>query len=177
MEWTGARYADKPTAEAETWIDAPPERVWALVADVELMPTMSTELQSIEWCDGATGPAVGNSFVGRSAHDALGEWQATSHVVEYEEPRVFAWAVADPDEPAAVWRFTLEPGDGGTRLRQWVQMGPGRSGLSVAIERMPDKEQKIVFVRMREFENAIIGTLAAIKERVEEAVPADGGRP
>ena len=31
-------------------------------------------------------------------------------------------------------------------------MGPGRSGLSFAIDRMPEKEQKIVFVRMREFE-------------------------
>jgi hypothetical protein len=48
-----------------------------------------------------------------------------------------------------------------------MQMGPARSGLSLAIDRMPDKEQKIVFVRMREFENAIIGTLAAIKQRVE----------
>ena len=38
---------------------------------------------------------------------------------------------------------------GGTLLRQWVQMGPGRSGLSVAIDRMPEKEQKIVFVRLR----------------------------
>ena len=24
MEWTGARYADKPTVEVRTWIDAPP---------------------------------------------------------------------------------------------------------------------------------------------------------
>ena len=29
-------------------------------------------------------------------------------------------------------------------------MGPARSGLSHAIDRMPDKEQKIVFVRLRE---------------------------
>ncbi|WP_372346530.1 hypothetical protein [Streptomyces sp. KL116D] len=33
-----------------------------------------------------------------------------------------------------------------------MQLGPGRSGLSFAIDRMPEKEQKIVFVRMREFE-------------------------
>ena len=29
-----------------------------------------------------------------------------------------------------------------------MQMGPAPSGLSVAIESMPDKEQKIVFVRL-----------------------------
>jgi len=37
----------------------------------------------------------------------------------------------------------------------------------MAIERMPELEQKIVFVRMRELENSIINTLAAIKERTE----------
>jgi uncharacterized protein YndB with AHSA1/START domain len=167
MEWTGARYADQPTVEAETWIDAPPERVWSIVADVELMPTMSSELQSVQWCDGATGPAVGHRFVGRSRHDALGEWATTSHIVECEEPRVLAWAVQDPENPTALWRFTLEPADGGTRLCEWMQMGPARSGLSYAIDRMPDKEQKIVFVRMREFENSIIHTLDAVKKRAE----------
>ena len=38
-------------------------------------------------------------------------------------------------------------------------MGPGRSGLSFAIDRMPEKEQKIVFVRMREFEANMAATL------------------
>ena len=52
MEWTGARYADNPTVQVRTWIDASPRRVWELVSDVQLMPTMSEELQSIEWLDG-----------------------------------------------------------------------------------------------------------------------------
>ena len=63
-------------------------------------------------------------------------------VVEFEPGRVFAWAIEDPAEPAALWRFRLEPKDGGTELSEWVQMGPGRSGLSLAIDRMPDKEQR-----------------------------------
>jgi hypothetical protein len=73
-------------------------------------------------------------------------------VIECEPERVLAWAVEDPQNPTAIWRFRLEPRDGGTALSQWMQMGPARSGLSLAIDRMPDKEQKIVFVRMREFE-------------------------
>lgn len=167
MEWTGARYTDKPTVEVRTWIDAPPERVWAVMTDVEAMPSMSDELESVEWLDGATGPAVGARFIGRSKHVALGEWATTSHVVECDPPRVFAWAVVDPDDPAAIWRFRLEPKDGGTELSQWVQMGPGRSGLSLAIDRMPEKEQKIVFVRMREFERNITVTLEHIKKLAE----------
>ncbi|OLT14363.1 cyclase [Pseudonocardia sp. CNS-139] len=167
MEWTGARYADCPTVQAELWVDAPATRVWAVVADVGRMPSMSKELFAVEWQDGATGPAVGHRFVGRSRHAAFGEWATTSTVVECAEPQVLAWAVGDPGTPSAVWRFTLEPCGRGTLLREWMRMGPGRSGLSVAIDRMPDKEQKIVFVRMREFESAIVRTLGAIKECVE----------
>jgi uncharacterized protein YndB with AHSA1/START domain len=168
MEWTGARYADLPTAEVRTWIDAPPDRVWPVVADIELMPTFSAELQSVEWLDPATGPAVGATFRGHSKHEALGEWSTVSHVVECEPGRVFAWAVEDLDQPTATWRFTLRPDRGGTTLSQWMRMGPGRSGLSLAIDAMPDKEQKIVFVRMREFEQSMTRTVAAIKTLMEQ---------
>ncbi|WP_330342479.1 SRPBCC family protein [Streptomyces sp. NBC_00557] len=167
MEWTGARYADKPTVEVRTWVAASPERVWKLVSDVELMPDLSDELQSIEWLDGAARPAVGARFVGRSKHDALGEWATTSTVVECVPERVFAWAVEDPEHPTAVWRFVLEPRHGGTELTEWMQMGPARSGLSFAIDRMPEKEQKIVFVRMREFERNMTATLERIKKLAE----------
>ncbi|MER5525262.1 SRPBCC family protein [Streptomyces sp. NPDC002677] len=167
MEWTGARYADKPTVEVRTWIDAPPEKVWALVSDVELMPDMSEELRSVAWLDGAAGPAVGARFVGRSEHEAFGTWETTSHVIECEPSSVLAWAVQDPAEPSAVWRFRLRSDKGGTELSQWMQLGPGRSGLSLAIDRMPDREQKIVFVRLREFERGITATLAQIKQRAE----------
>jgi uncharacterized membrane protein len=167
VEWTGARYADKPTVEVQTWIDASPKRVWELVSDVTLMPTMSQELDSIEWLDGVTEPAVGARFVGHNKHDSLGEWSTTSQVIECESEAVFAWAVADPENPTAIWRFRLEPKDGGTELYQWMQMGPAPSGLSFAIERMPDKEQKIVFVRMREFEQNMGFTVQQIKELAE----------
>ena len=112
---------------------------------------------------------MGARFVGHSTHRALGEWSTTSHVVECAAPRVLAWAVEDPDQPAATWRFTLEPADSGTQLTHWARVGPGRSGLSAAIERMPANEEKIVFVRLREFESGMTATLAGIKERVESA--------
>ncbi len=82
----------------------------------------------------------------------------------------------DPQHPTAIWRFTLEAHDGGTVLRQWMQMGPARSGLSFAIDSMPEKEQKIVFVRMREFEANMTVTLGEIKKLAEsaEAVGEEG---
>ncbi|MEV0032406.1 hypothetical protein [Nocardia sp. NPDC050793] len=110
---------------------------------------------------------MGGSFVGTSRHPKLGEWSTTSYIVEFDAHRTFSWVVGSIETPGATWRFTLEPDNGGTRLRQWVRMGPGPSGLSFAIAAMPEKEQKIVFVRMRELERAIEHTLAAIKTFIE----------
>ena len=167
MEWTGQVYADNPTVAAEVYIEAPPERVWGLVSDILLMPGLSSELQEAAWLDGAAGPAVGHRFTGRNAHPSLGEWETVSTVVECDQPRRFAWAVGDPAHPSATWRFTLRAEGTGTVLQQWMQMGPARSGLSFAIDAMPDKEQKIVFVRLREHETSMKHNLEVIKERAE----------
>lgn len=167
MEWTGQVYADCPVAAAEVHIEAPPARVWGLASDIFLMPELSSELQAVEWLDGATGPAVGHRFTGRSAHPAMGEWDTVSTVTECDEPHRFAWVVGDPGHPSATWRFTLKPDGEGTLLEQWYQMGPARSGLNIAIDAMPDKEAKIVFVRLREHETAMRHNLEQIKSRAE----------
>lgn len=167
MEWTGQVYADCPVAAAELHIEAPPARVWGLASDIFLMPELSSELQAVEWLDGATGPAVGHRFTGRSAHPAMGEWDTVSTVTECDEPHRFAWVVGDPGHPSATWRFTLKPDGEGTLLEQWYQMGPARSGLNIAIDAMPDKEAKIVFVRLREHETAMRHNLEQIKSRAE----------
>ncbi len=169
MEWTGQVYADQPEVAVQTFIEAPPERVWALVSDIFLMPALSAELQEVRWLDDAAGPAAGRRFAGRNAHKDLGQWETVSTIVECDEPRRFAWAVGDPQYPSSTWRFTLRPEGTGTVLEQWTRMGPDRGGLNLAIDAMPDKEQKIIFVRMREYEAGFQHNLAAIKERAEGA--------
>ena len=167
MEWTGARYDDHPTVEVSIHVGRPPEQVWLAISDPTLMPEMSDELQAVEWLDGAVTPALGARFAGRNAHPAMGEWTSVSTIVELEPPHRFAWAVGDPADPSATWRFTITPEGDGARLSQWMQLGPARSGLNVAIDAMPDKEQKIVFVRLREHEAHMTNTLHAIQARVE----------
>jgi uncharacterized protein YndB with AHSA1/START domain len=167
MEWTGAVYADAPTVEVSTWIDAPPDKVWALASDIRTMPECSPELERVEWNDGSDQPCVGARFTGYSKHPALGEWSTVSEIVEYEPQRVMAWAIGDASHPTATWRLRLTPEGTGTRLSQWAQMGPAPSGLSIAIAQMPDKEQKIVFNRLREFEAGMQCALEHIKQRAE----------
>ena len=144
------RYADGPTTEVSRVIDATPEALWPLVSDVNLPARFSSEFRGAEWLDGATGPALGARFRGTNEHPAVGRWQVECTIVELEPERTIAWEVAGPDGVAARWRFDLEPVDGGTRVRQWCRLGPGWSGLSPAIERMPDREHEIIARRLAE---------------------------
>src|ERR1700732_5294429 len=109
VEWTGARYADKPTVEVPIEIVAAPERVWAIGSGIETMPGASPELQAVEWLDGRSGPGLGARFAGHNRHEAFGEWSTVSVIVAYDPPRVFGWAVGDPEFPAALWPLRLAP--------------------------------------------------------------------
>ena len=163
------RYADCPTTEAEVVIDAAPSVVWALVCDIQTPAEFSSEFQGGQWLEGATGPALGATFRGRNHHEARGSWETVSTVCEFEPERVFGWAVGDPEVPAAQWRFTLQPDGSGTRIRQWMQMGPGESGISELIRQMPDKEHRIIRRRLAEHQANMTATLAGIKDRAEAA--------
>lgn len=153
-------------------------RVWELVTDIRLPAGLSPELQRVAWLDGADRPAVGARFEGHNHHDRLGDWRTVSHVVEMNEPRVFAWAVTDADgrygeptpdpaKPMASWRYELESDGEGTRLRQSVLIGPGRSGVTLALERWPDREEEIIAFRQKELRAGMAATLSGIKKLAE----------
>jgi len=159
------RYADGPTAEVETLIDAPIDWVWSLICDVNLPSRFSEEFKGANWVD--DGPALGARFVGRNEHPALGSWETTSWVTRYRPYREFGWSVTDPDNPSATWWFTLDEVGSGTRLRQGARIGPAPSGLSIAIATMPDKEERIVARRLQEWTRNMQATVAGIKALAE----------
>ena len=161
------RFADGPTTSAEVLIDASPDRVWEIVSDITVPVRFSSELIDTVWLDGATGPHEGARFVGRSYHEAVGEWETTSVVTACDEGRLLEWAVGDPAEPGATWRFTVTPAPAGTRLTQWMRIGPGGSGLNAALDAMPEKESKILATRLREHRANMQRTLEGIKELAE----------
>ena len=154
------RYADRPSVEVEVYVDAAPASVWEIVSDIATPVGFSDELQEVNWIDD-------RRFRGRSRHPAMGEWETVCTVVTAEPNAVFAWVVGDPEEPSAQWRFTLEVEGSGTRLRQWMRMGPARSGLNAAIEAMPDKEDRIIARRLEEHRSNMESTLAGIRRLAE----------
>jgi uncharacterized protein YndB with AHSA1/START domain len=161
------RYVDGPTSEAEIYVAAPPDRVWALVTDIELPARFSNEFCGAEWVGERPGPAVGAAFRGRNQHPAIGAWESTSVVVACEAGRVFGWDVQGYGGVAASWRFELEPEGDGTRLRHRARMGPARSGLTAAIEARPDKEERIIERRLEEWHTNLEATIRGIKQVAE----------
>ena len=163
------RMADRPTTETDVYVAASPQRVWPLVTEIATPSRFGTELQEAIWVDDG-GAALGARFTGRNFHPARGEWETTSTIVDLVPERRFGWAVGDPDAPSAVWRMELAPEGDGTRLRYWAQIGPGPSGLTPLIERMPDKEEKIIARRLEEWTVNMTATITGIKELAEVAV-------
>ena len=82
---------------------------------------------------------------------------------------MFAWHAGDPDNPAAQWRFEIEPLLGGTRLRFSMVLGPGPSGLTGVIEAMPDKESAIIANRQKGQAANMRRTIEGIRDLAEAA--------
>ncbi|MEC3974136.1 SRPBCC family protein [Amycolatopsis sp. H20-H5] len=160
------KYSDCPEHEVQIRIAAPPATVWPWVLDIGLPARFSTEFDGAEWV-GCTEPSVGAKFVGHNTHPAFGSWETTSFVTGLEPERLFAWAVSDVDRPSSSWRFELTSDGEGTILRQGVRIGPARSGLSFAIDKMPEKEERIVERRIREFQTNMLATVEGIKSLAE----------
>jgi uncharacterized protein YndB with AHSA1/START domain len=172
------RHADGPSVQCEVHVEAAPPRVWELVTDIALPARFSPELQRVAWLDGADRPEVGASFEGWNQNARLGQWRTVSQVVALDEHRLFAWSVTDADgrfgeptrDPAnamASWRYELTPVDGGTLLRHTALIGPGRNGLTLAIERTPDREEQIISFRLADLRAGMEATLHGIKSLAE----------
>lgn len=153
----------------ETEIAATPERVWNLVTDITLLPRFSTELQSAEWAEGFGGPGPAAQFLGTNRHPAIGEWTTRSYVVDFEVPHSFGWAVGDAENPAATWRFDIEPMPSGSRLRYSARLGDGPSGVTMLIGRDPGDAEDIIARRLAQWRVGMEATLAGIKKLAESA--------
>jgi hypothetical protein len=161
------RYRDQPTIEVAQRVACDVGTAWKFVTDITLPARCSTELQDVEWLDGADQVKVGARFRGRSRHEALGEWQTVCEVAEVEDQRRWVWNVLGPDGVSATWAYEVEPARDGAIVRQWARMGPGPSGLSAGIAAQPDKEGRIIARRLAEWQQNMQANLDWIRSQVQ----------
>ncbi len=166
--------ADGPGTVVEVDIDAPPTTVWRYMTDISFGADFSQEFNGARWADGATGPAEGAKFIGANSHEAIGQWEVDCFVDRCQEPTQFGWVTSDRDNPGARWGFEAVPIAGAVRLRYWLKLGPGPSGLTAAIAAMPEKEPRILSRRIDEHRANMTRVIEGIKQAAEhEAVGAE----
>jgi hypothetical protein len=107
------------SGRTEVVVAAAPEAVWQVISDVTRTGEWSHECGGVRWLDGATTAAAGTRFRARN-HAGWVRWGRVSEFVTVDAPREIAWQTVPtllyPD--STVWRFRLEPVQGGTRIVQ-----------------------------------------------------------
>ena len=148
-------------------VDAPPDDVWTVVADVTRMPEFSPELRRL-FAVGGRRPRVGMRMVGINRR-GYAVWPTTSKLVRLEPGRAVAWHTR---ESGATWTYELEPLPTGTRLtgrRDLAGFTLGTTLLAPVIGGAAGHD--------RELADGIRQTLLRIKSAVESgrAAAADSG--
>jgi hypothetical protein len=102
----------------DIYIDAPPEAVYALVADVTRTPEYSPEIRRCSWLDGATGPAVGARFAAVNKAGRGPAWTNKPVVTVASPGREFAVRRSEKFSGTITWRYQLSHEGSGTRVEQ-----------------------------------------------------------
>ena len=106
----------------ERVIPAPPEAIFALLADPRRHPDIDGSGSVRAAKDSPERLSLGSTF-GMSMKMGL-SYSMVSKVVEFEDGRRIAWQSNPPGGLGAkfgggrIWRYELEPVDGGTRVRE-----------------------------------------------------------
>lgn len=151
-------------------VDAPPERVWAIVSDIEGHAALagSGEVLAIRML----GPlAEGVWFEGDIRTGEVGSFVSRNRVDVLDPPRALCWRSYPPLDPGetedhqieVTWWFRLAPSATGTAVEHEVSVAPpkaGAEGFAAFLERTG----RVATVRA-----GMARTLANLKARAEGA--------
>jgi hypothetical protein len=104
----------------QTVINATPDHIYDMVANLERMGEWSPECQRVEWEGGATGATEGAKFVGhnRGGPKQLVRWSRHGRVLVADPGREFTFVTEEGGRESTQWRYRFEPVDGGTRVTE-----------------------------------------------------------
>lgn len=114
-------------ASVTVHMDASPDDVWNIVADVRNTPRFSPEVFESEWLDGATGPSLGATFRGHVRRNEIGPvYWTTCRVTACEPGREFGFEVLVGDKALNNWHYAFAPAaSGGTDVTESFRMNEG----------------------------------------------------
>jgi uncharacterized protein YndB with AHSA1/START domain len=139
------------TVSASTVVAAPPEEVFALLAN----PHRHHEFDGSGTVRGAvSGPqrlALGDRF-GIDMKITL-PYRITNRVVEFEPDRRIGWC----HFAKAIWRYELAPEAGGTRITETFDYGPSPVARVIELIKAPERNARSIRATLRRLET-IFGT-------------------
>ena len=151
---------DSPVhGSASVHVNASPDAVFALLTDLDRLPTLSPENQRCEFLGDSTTIEIGATFRG---HNRAGdyEWHADCVVTELEPGRRFAYDVPPNFEHATNWAYTIEPDPVGTGCTVTETFHAPLLGL-------PDIYPGRIEGRRDNLERACESTMASLKAALE----------
>jgi hypothetical protein len=102
----------------DRYIEAPPEALYELIADVTRTPEITPDIVKVEWLDGATGPAVGARFKATNKQGRGPNWSNKPVITVLDPGREIAWERTELGGGTVEWRYRFEPEGSGTRITE-----------------------------------------------------------
>ncbi len=121
-----ARRPWRTRGEVSLHIDATPERLYDLVADVGATPTRSREVQACRWLEGLPPGTVGSRFRGRNRAGLI-RWSRVCEVVTAKRGEEFTFRTVperfDPTRrDSSVWGYHLKADGTGTQITHYYTL-------------------------------------------------------
>lgn len=104
------------TDTVERYMEAPPEAIYAFIADVTRTPELTPDILRCEWLDGATEAAVGARFKAKNTVGKGPSWHNKPVFVTVDPGREIAWARTEAFAGTVEWRYRFIPEGTGTRV-------------------------------------------------------------
>ncbi len=113
------------SGEVSLHMEAPPEKVWALVSDVTRIGEFSPETFEAEWTRGSTGPEVGASFKGHVKRNGVGPtYWSPCQVTRCVPNEIFEFAVGTDNTTLTNWGYRLAAEGAGTIVTEYFRLEP-----------------------------------------------------
>ncbi len=147
-------------------IDAPAERVWALISNLERMGEWSPECYRVQWEGRATSPAVpGARFRGWNRYGPM-KWSVACKVKTAVPDKELSFSTLVREKEMVTWTYQILPSDRGVELVESFDVGWLPLSARLA-------EDYLMRDRDRRREEAMRATVGRIK-RLAESGAASG---
>lgn len=104
------------TDTVERYIEASPEALYDVIADVTRTPERTPDIVRCEWIDGATGPAVGARFKAINKQGRGPKWSNKPVVTVADRGQEFSFTRTEPFAGTILWRHQFVVDGTGTRV-------------------------------------------------------------